>query len=137
MTFVFLAAHPWDAHADLIRHQSDGDEAAGEVLLLFLQQVFSLVQGDVQQRGPCIQLQRNLQLANCELMAEGMGDWGDGAEWIRGDGAVQATSTRVQLSAHQFQCAQLPEPIRSVCQLQAGLTAGWWCPPVIRGCDAL
>lgn len=134
-----LSTHPRDANIQLLRPQRDSDEAAWEVSLLPLQQVFALVQGDVQQSHSLprlpggFELQCHLQLPHGEVVAKVVGDGGDGAERVRGDGAVQlGQAGRVQFPAHQLQVAQVPEHIRGVTQGQAGLTAGGGrSPPVV------
>lgn len=44
--------YPCDSHIDLFRPQRNSNEAAGEVSLLLFQQVFALVQSDVEQSCP-------------------------------------------------------------------------------------
>lgn len=123
--------YPGDSNAELLWPQGDSDEAAGEVSLLPLQQVFALVQGDL--KNPCplarmpgwLKLKGHLQLANREVVAEVVGDGRDGAEGVGGDGSVQlGRPVRVHLPAHQLQVAQVSEPIRGVAIGQAGLAAG-------------
>lgn len=59
---------------DLLRNQHDADVAPKEVLLLLLQQIFTLVQRDDERRGSRVQLQRDLKLPYREVMAEGLSD---------------------------------------------------------------
>lgn len=86
-----------------------------------------------------LKLKRHLQLANREVMAEVVGDGGDGAERVGGDGSVKLChASRVQLSAHQLQVAQLPETIWGVTEGQAGFAAGGsGGPPVVVGSHSL
>lgn len=115
-----LFPYPCDSYIDLFRPQRNSNEAAGEVSLLLLQQVLALVQGDVEQPRPLagvsgrLELQGDLQLAHREVVAEIVGDGGDGAERVGGNGAVELGHPRgVQLPAHQLQVAQVPETVRS------------------------
>lgn len=126
-----LFPYPRDSYIDLFRPQRNSNEAAGEVSLLLLQQVLALVQGDVEQPRPLagvpgrLELQGDLQLAHREVVAEVVGDGGDGAERVGGNGAVELGHPRgVQLPAHQLQVAQVPETVRRFAQRQAGLAAG-------------
>ena len=137
--------HPCDSHIELLWPQGDSDEAAWEVSLLFLQQVLPLVQGDVEHPRPLarlpgrLKLQRHLQLAHRIVVAEVVGDGGDGAERVGGDGTVElGHAGRVQLPAHQLQVAQVPEAIRGFAEGQAGLSAGGGGgPPVVVGRHSL
>lgn len=140
------APHPGHPNVELLGPQGDSDEAAGEVSLLPLQQVLALMQADVQ--GPSRPLtwvggrlegQRHLQLAHREVVAEVVGDRGDGTERVCGDRAVQlGDAAGVQLPTHQLQVAQLPEAVWGVAQRQAGLAAGGGgCSPVVVGGHSL
>lgn len=72
-----------------------------------------------------LKLERDLQLADCEVVAEIVGYGGDWAEWVGGDGSVKlGNACRVQLPAHQLQVAQVPEAIWGVTEGQAGFSAG-------------
>lgn len=44
--------YPCDSYIDLLRPQRNSNEAAGEVSLLLFQQIFALVQSDVEQSCP-------------------------------------------------------------------------------------
>lgn len=123
--------YPCDSNIELFRAQGHSDEAAWEVSLFPLQQVFALVQSDVEHSRALarmsgrLKLQRDLQLADCEVVAEIVGYGGDWAEWVGGDGSVKlGHACRVQLPAHQLQVAQVPEAIWGVTEGQAGFSAG-------------
>lgn len=138
-------SHPCDSHIELLWPQGDSDEAAGEVSLLPLQQVFALVQSDVEHARPLswlpgrLKVERHLQLANREVVAKVVGDGGDGTERVGGDGSVKlGHAGRVQLPAHQLQVAQVPEAVRGVAEGQAGFAAGGGGgPPVVVGSHSL
>lgn len=123
--------YPRDSYIDLFRPQRNSDEAAGEVSLLLFQQVFALVQSDVEQSCPMagvsgwLELQGDLELPHREVVAEIVGDGGDGAERVGGHRAVKLGHPGgIQLPAHQLQVTQVPETVRSVAQGQAGFAAG-------------
>ncbi len=138
-------SHPCDSYIELLWPQGDSDEAAREVSLLPLQQVFALVQSDVEHaRSLCrlpgwLKLERHLQLTDCEVVAKVVGDGRDGTEWVGGDGSVKlGHASWVQLPAHQLQVAQVPEAIRGVAEGQAGFAAGGGGgPPVVVGSHSL
>lgn len=72
-----------------------------------------------------LKLQRHLQLANCEVMAKIVGNGGDGAERVGGDGTVElGHAGGIQFPAHQLKVAQVLEAIWGVTQGQAGFAAG-------------
>lgn len=137
--------YPRDSYIDLFRPQRNSNEAAGEVSLLLFQQVFALVQSHVEQSCPLagvsgrLELQGDLQLAHREVVAEIVGDGGDGAEGVGGNRAVKLSHPGgVQLPAHQLQVAQVPESVRSVAQGQARLAAGGGGgSPMVVGSDSL
>lgn len=97
------------------------------------------MQGDVEQLPTLLQLQRHFQLAHCEVMAEVVGDGGDWAERVGGDGPVELSHAgRVQLPAHQLQVAQVPETIRGVTKGQTRLATGRrGGAPMVVGCCSL
>lgn len=125
-------SYPCDSHIDLFRPQRNSNEAAGEVSLLLFQQVFALVQSDVEQSCPLaagvsgwFELQGDLELPHREVVAEIVGDGGDGAERVSGNRAVKLGHPGgIQLPAHQLQVTQVPETVRCVTQGQAGFAAG-------------
>lgn len=86
-----------------------------------------------------LELERHLQLADREVVAEVVGDGGDGAERVGGDGSVKlGHAVRVQLPAHQLQVAQVPETVRGVAEGQAGFAAGGdGGSPVVVGSHSL
>lgn len=103
------------------------------------------MQSDVEQSCPLagvsgrLELHGDLQLAHREVVAEIVGDGGDGAERVGGNGAVELGHPGgIQLPAHQLQVAQVPESVRSVAQRQAGLAAGrGGGSPMVVGSDSL
>lgn len=86
-----------------------------------------------------LELQGDLQLAHREVVAEIVGDGGDGAERVGGNRAVKLSHPGgIQLPAHQLQVTQVPESVRSVAQGQARLAAGrGGGSPVVVGSDSL
>lgn len=84
-------SYPGDSHIKLLWPQGDSDETAGEVSLLLLQQVFALVQSDVEHSHSLalqpgrLELERHLQLSDCVVVSEIIGDGGDRAERVSGD----------------------------------------------------
>lgn len=137
--------YPCDSYIEFLWPQGDSNEATREVSLFPLQQVFALVQSDVEHTRPLarmserLKLERHLQLADHVVVAEIVGYGGDGAEWVGGDGSVKlGHASRVQLPAHQLQVAQVPETVRSVTEGQAGFTAGGGGgSPVVVGSHSL
>ena len=139
--------HPGDAHVEFFRNQGDPDKAAGEVPFLLLQQVLALVQGDVEHPRPRpwsgLILQGHLQLPHCVVVPKIVADGGNRAERVGGHGAVEGhdpTGRVHQVPAHQLQVSQVPQPIRGVHQLQAGLTTqvgGGGGPSVVVGDHSL
>lgn len=103
------------------------------------------MQSDVEHARPLtrmpglLKLERHLQLADSEVVAKIVGDGGDGAERVGGDGSVElGHACRVQLPAHQLQVAQVPESVRGVTESQAGFAAGSSRgPPVVVGNNSL
>lgn len=86
-----------------------------------------------------LELQGDLQLAHGEVVAEIVGDRGDGAERVGGNRTVKlGHPSGIQLPAHQLQVTQVPEGVWSVTQGQAGFATGRsGGSPMVVGCHSL